>query len=333
MEPIPRKDLEAKKRHHYVWANYLARWGNGTKNVFYTTKNGRFACDSVRAIVVENLFYKITTLTGKHVQVIESFARKSPEHLHHQHMSYLQSFLLMQQAEASYRQSGVPTQEIELYLHAVKCNALENIHAHHEEMVLPVLAALADEQLDVLQDQQLLIKFMAFLGQQIFRTKNFRDGTIRALSRRNAMEIEVANAMTHAWWFLSYMFGMNLGFSLYTDRHCARHALLINDTTVPFITSDQPVVNVHSCVSDEKFAVPMHADFYYPISPRVAYIICDSERFTPGKNKIDERTAAELNSRVAARAMVHIIGDTEDAIRPFKRYIGRCFQKIPNSHL
>ncbi|MFZ3183398.1 MAG: DUF4238 domain-containing protein [Pseudomonas sp.] len=324
---MSRKDLEAKKRHHHVWANYLARWGNGTKNVFYTTKTGKFAHDSVRAIVADDYFYKTTTLSSKHVEVIKSFSRQSPDHLHQQHMSYLNDFLKMQQVEAIYRKSGFQNQEAELRLHAMKCNPLENLHASHEAMVCPVLAALADEHLDVLQDKQRMIEFMAFFGHQISRTKTFRDGVIKVLSRRNAMEIEVADAMVHAWWFLSYMFGMNIGLNLYMDRHNARHALLVNDTNVPFITSDQPVVNVHSCVSETEFAAPTHADFYYPISPRVAYIICDSERFTPGKNEVDEATVAELNTKVAAQAMVHIIGDSENAIRPFQKYIGRRYQK------
>ncbi|WP_238346711.1 DUF4238 domain-containing protein [Pseudomonas viciae] len=102
---------------------------------------------------------------------------------------------------------------------------------------------------------------------------------------------------------------------------------MINDTKSRFITSDQPVVNVHPSVSETEFAAPKHADFYYPISPRIAYIICDSKRFTPGKNEVDEATVLELNSKVAAQAMVHIIGDTESAIRPFKAQIGRRHHK------
>jgi len=324
-----RKDLEAKKRHHYVWANYLTRWGNGTKNVFYITKTGKLAHDSVRAIVAGDYFYKTTRLTSKHVEVIKGFSRQSPDHLQQKHMSYLNDFLKMQQAETIYRNSDIQNQEVELHLHAVKCNLLENLHASHEKKVLPVLAALADEQLDVLQDKQHMVEFMAFFGHQISRTKTFRDSVIQVLSRRTALEIEVADAMAHAWWFLSYMFGMNLGLSLYGDRHNAKHALLINDTKVPFITSDQPIVNVHSCVSETVFAVPKHADFFYPISPRIAYIICDSDRFTPGKNEVDEGTVVELNSKVAAQAMVHIIGNTESAILPFKAHIGRRLQKAP----
>ncbi|CAI1581702.1 DUF4238 domain-containing protein [Serratia fonticola] len=321
------KDLEAKKRHHYVWAKYLTRWGDGTKNVFYTTKTGKIAHDSVRAIAADNYFYKTTILTSKHVEVIKSFSRQSPDHLQLQHMSYLDDFLKIQHLEAIYSESGTQDQETEALLHATKCNLIENLHASHEKMALPVLSALADEQLDVLQDKQHMIEFMMFFGHQISRTKPFRDGVLRAQPRRNLVEIEVSDTMAHAWWFLSYMFGMNIGFSLYSSRHDARHALLVNDTEFPFITSDQPVVNVHSCVSETELTAPVHADFYYPISPRIAYIICDSERFISGKNNVDEATVAELNTKVATQAMVHIIGNTESAILPLQKHIGRRHAK------
>ncbi|MGR3885888.1 DUF4238 domain-containing protein [Pseudomonas sp. 1152_12] len=324
---MSRKDLEAKKRHHYVWAKYLTRWGSGTNKVFYTTKTGKIAHDSVRAIAADDYFYKTTALTNMHVEVIKGFSRKSPDRLHQQHVSYLNDFLRMQHAEAIYRESGVQNQEAELHLHAMKCNLLENLHASHEKGALTVLSALADEQLDVLQDDQHMIEFMMFFGHQISRTKPFRDGVIQAQPRRNALEIEVADAMAHAWWFLSYMFGMSIGFNLYASRQNDRHALLVNDTNVPFITSDHPVVNVHPCVSETEFVAPEHADFYYPISPRIAYIICDSERFTSGKNWVDEDTVVELNAKVAAQSMVHIIGDTEKAIRPFQTHIGRRYRR------
>ncbi|PIF26087.1 uncharacterized protein DUF4238 [Acidovorax sp. 56] len=333
MKSLSPKDLEVKKHHHYVWANYLARWGSGTKNVFYTTKNGKIAHDSVRSIVVDDYFYKTTVLTRIHVEVIKIFSRKSPDHLQQQHMSYLNDFLRIQQAEAAYGKSDIRNQEIELHLQAMKCNRLENLHASHEKMALPVLDALADERFDVLQDKQHVIDFIAFFGHQISRTKTFRDCILAVQPRSNALEIEAADAMAHVWWFLSYMFGMNIGVSLYLDRHNARHAILVNNTSVPFITSDQPVINVHSCVSETVFSVPEHADFYYPISPRVAYIICDSERFISGKNEVDETTVFELNSKVAAQAMVHIIGDTENAIRPFKNYIGRRYRKAPDGRV
>lgn len=321
------KYLEVKKRHHYVWANYLVRWGRGTRDVFYTTGTGKIAHDSVRSIAADDYFYKMSTLTRNHVQVIAGFSRKSPDHLHRQHMSYLRDVLKIQEAEEIYRQSEVQNQEVERHLHAAKCNLMENLHSSHEKAALPVLAALADGDLDFLHDNQRMVQFLTFIGQQFCRTKAFRDNALQVLNRRSPLEIEVADAMAHSWWFLSYMYGMNLGWSLYAGRHEATHALLINDTPVPFITSDHPVVNVHSCVSETEFSLPEHADLYYPISPRVAYIICDSDRFTQGKNRVDEAIVVELNSKQAAQAMVHIIGDTEDAIRPYRKLVGRRYQK------
>lgn len=326
-----RKELQVKKRHHYVWANYLTRWGNGTSNVFYTTKLGKIANDSVRAIAVDDYFYRITTLSKKHVEVIKGFSKKSPDHLQKQHVSYLSDFLHMQHLETLYRASGIQDQETEVLLHASKCNWMENLHSSHENSALKVLSALADEQLEVLQDKEHMIEFMSYLGQQIVRTKAYRDEVLRRLHRRNDLEVEVADAIAHSWWFLSYMFGMNIGFSFFSGRHDSRHALLVNNTDIPFITSDHPVVNVHPCVSETELSVPEYADFYYPISPRIAYIICDSERFTSGKHNVDEAIVNEFNSKVAAQAMVHIVGNSDSAIRPYKKHIGKRYKKNDNT--
>ncbi|WP_200536596.1 DUF4238 domain-containing protein [Erwinia sp. S59] len=233
----------------------------------------------------------------------------------------------MQHLETIYRSSAIQDQETEAFLNASQCNLMENLHSSHKDAGLKVLIALADKQLEIMQDKQHKVKVMIFLGQQIVRTKAYRDEVLRGLHRRNELEVEVADAVTHSWWFLSYMFGMNIGFSLFSSRHDSRHALLVNDTDTPFITSDHPVVNVHACVSETELSIPQHADFYYPISPRITYIICDSELFTPGKHSFNEAILNEFNTKVAAQAMVHLIGNTDAVIRPLKKNIGRRYLK------
>ncbi|WP_050470289.1 DUF4238 domain-containing protein [Herbaspirillum chlorophenolicum] len=328
---MPSNPPDIKKRHHHVWAHYLARWGNGTKNVFYTTSTGKTICDSVRSFASDDYFYKATKLDTLHVRVIQTISRNSPEHLQRMHMSLLSHFLEAQDAEALYRMSSVTSHEVEHSILAMSCNTLENLHTDHEIRARPILDGMATGSLDVLQSEESMIAFLAFFGQQVFRTKALRDNALRALSRSTTQERLYADAMEHAWWFISYMSGTNLGFSLYNDRHASRHALLINDTSVPFITSDQPIVNVHECVSETEFSPPKYADFYYPISPRVAFVVCDSERFSSGINQVDELTAREFNTKIATQAMVHIVGDTADSIRQFKKYIGRRYLKIADA--
>lgn len=324
---MSRKMLEAKKRHHYVWAKYLTSWGNDTKNVFYTTKTGKIACDSVRAIAVDDFFYKITSLTNQHIDIIEALSQNSPHHLHKKHMSYLNDILKIQRCEDIYRASGIKDHEAEKLIYATKCNLMENLHSSHEMKALPILEALINERLDILDNKQNMIEFMMFFGHQITRTKTFRDAVFHNQPRRNALEIKTADTIVHAWWFISYILGMNIGWSLYSSRNKDRHSLLINDTKLPFITSDHPVVNVHSCVSETDLSPPQHSDLYYPISPRIAYIIGDSERFTSGMNFIDEASADELNTKITTQAMVHIIGNSESALISYKKHLGKRYNK------
>ncbi|MDW5418741.1 DUF4238 domain-containing protein [Iodobacter sp. CM08] len=324
------KYLEAKKRHHVVWANYLLRWSKDRKNVFYTTKTGKIAHDSVKAIAVDDYFYKLSFLTPTHIEIIKAYSEQCSDQQQQLHLNILNQFLTIQTTESKFRKRNIRDIRSENMIHALKCNALENLHSIHERSASPILAALAEGELDVLQDQQNMIAFMFFLGHQMVRTKTFRDGVAKSLPRRNDSEINHANATTGAWWFLSYLLGMNVGTYFYSSIHDNTHALLINNTPVPFITSDQPIVNVHTCVSETEFVVPLNADCFYPISPTVAYIICDSNRFMPGKNEVDEATAKEFNTKVAAQAMLHIIGNTKEAIQPFQQFICRRNKKIPN---
>lgn len=328
MEEDATRLLQRKKRHHYVWAKYLEGWGNGTQNVYYTTKNGKIACDSVRGIAVDDYFYRVTTLTKRQIALVTHFSSKSPQHIHDQRMVLLNDFLQIQRIEEIYSRGSVRSDEIERQVEAMRCNALENVHAVHEANALPLLSALAEENVAVLDDSTNMCNFLMFIGHQFARTKSFRDGVLRRPLRHTALEAEMSDTMSHAWWFFSFMFGMNMGCSLFAERRTSTHALLINDTQVPFVTSDQPVVNVHPDVSETEFIAPKSADIYYPISPRIAYMIGESGRYKPGKNVVVESLASELNTKVAAQAIAHIIGNSEDAVRPFRKYVARRHRKV-----
>ncbi|MDH1334955.1 DUF4238 domain-containing protein [Comamonas thiooxydans] len=317
------KDLEVKRHHHYVWAQYLLSWSRGTKKVFFTTKKGKIIDDSVRLIVVEDFFYKITNLNNANLRVIEIFSKFSSENLQREHTLMLQRFLKIQELEKIYHSSGKKNKDIELHLERMRCNGLENMHTAHELSARHVLSALANRDLSVLQDDAQMCSFMAYFGLQITRTKAFRDSILNMLRRNSELELISADATSQAWWFLSYMFGTNIGLSLYLDRKKITHALLINETNIPFITSDQPILNVHEDVSETEFVAPEHADFYYPLSPTVAYIICDSEQFSKGLNFISEEKAFELNKKIASQAMVHLIGDSKEALQPFQKFLGK----------
>lgn len=328
MVRLSEKNLQIKKRHHYVWANYLSRWSDDKKNVFYSTKTKRIARDSIRGIAVDDYFYKTSYLSECDIEVIKWFSKQSPEYLQRIHMAHLKDYLAIQKLESLYRSADVNNIEAQVIIESMKCNFIENYHAAHESAALPILERIANEDVEVLNDNERQIEFLTFFGQQITRTKTIKEKIAKALDRRTKVDTTHANSIASVWWFLSYMYGINIGGSLYNERDNSVQTILVNDSKVPFITSDQPIVNVHESVSENEFKEPEKADFYYPISPRIAYVICDSTRFPKGKFNINEDIAIEMNTKIAGQALTYLVGDSKEAIEPFIKFIGSRYKNI-----
>ena len=56
-----KKSNQIKRKHHYVWQHYLKPWTDG-RDIYYVTKTGNIAQDSIRGLAVEKDFYKINAL-------------------------------------------------------------------------------------------------------------------------------------------------------------------------------------------------------------------------------------------------------------------------------
>ncbi|MBA4155717.1 MAG: hypothetical protein C0446_14625 [Chitinophaga sp.] len=324
------KTFQAKRKHHYVWANYLKRWSTNGRDIYYTTITGKIKYDSVLGLAMDKDFYQLKPIDSFQLEVIKRISAQSPEKLQEQHKAYFSDFCKLQQAEEAYNLSATKNMDVEKAIHATKCNLLENLHACCERDAWPILNELTNGNLNILDDDKNMIKFMVFLGHQVTRTKNFKDIAILATSNNSTeLGIKFKKAMEDAWWFISYMYGMNFGASLYFSRKQENHSLLLNNTSVPFITSDQPLINVHPSIRDDVFKAPSESefDFYYPISPKYAYFISASHRFEKGIIAIDENTVIELNTKLSKHAITHIFSDRKEILEPYKKLVGQNIKK------
>ncbi|WP_080115876.1 DUF4238 domain-containing protein [Pseudomonas syringae] len=72
-----------------------------------------------------------------------------------------------------------------------------------------------------------------------------------------------------------------MGSSLSSFVRSDNHILIKNDTAIDFITSDCPVVNIHESTKQLKQGEPSEVlDLYFPVSPRLAYIISPEKNIT-----------------------------------------------------
>ncbi|WP_235676585.1 MULTISPECIES: DUF4238 domain-containing protein [unclassified Vibrio] len=326
------KNKQIKIRHHHVWDYYLKRWSLDKKNIWYTSsKHNKISFDSTKGLAREDSFYKISYISKEQAQIIKRFSSKSSESLHKLHMSWLDDFLFIQFLEDTYKSSGRKVPEFEEDIEIRQHNMLENLHTKHESDARYIIDELANHNLNILEDRTNMIKFMIYFGHQISRTKTFKETVMAA--NRNVTEddgLVITNVMRDCWWFFSYMFGMSFGQNIYLGKDKGNQCLLINNTDEPFITSDQPIVNVHSCTysQDEALIPPEFSDFFYPISPTIGYMINDSNEFGKGIQNVSLETVQKLNSKVASHANLHIFGSTNEVVKRYKNLVGDNLKKV-----
>lgn len=321
------KKYQLKRKHHHIWAYYLKHWSLDDLNVWYTSKKGKFCCDSVYGLAAERDFYKINFLDDEGVHFIRGFSSLSPADLREVHDDYLKDFYIASMA-AKLTESVKPPEQIKQSIYAFQHNALENLHGSHENDVVEILKCLNRGDISVLEKSENRVKFKQFFAMQMTRTRSFKKLAMSSVNRESferypnpTFSFEKHSQLWEKnWWFLSYMFGMNIGSNLTATRHSDKHVLLINETSEPFITSDNPIINVHESLKNiPKGLAPEYMDAYYPLSPKYAYMINNSDRNPSGKASITRNEALKFNIEMAAKADEYVFARTEAQLREVKR--------------
>jgi hypothetical protein len=141
---------------------------------------------------------------------------------------------------------------IDTHLDDYASNVLEDLHASIEASFIPVLESALKGDVGFYVDDQRCIPFLKYLCTQIMRTKGVRERVL-ALSPY----------LGRVWNIIVHMSATNMGSSLYLE--CKRRTLIIinNRTDIPFITGDQPVINLKGT----RPAPPDRLSIFYPIAP------------------------------------------------------------------
>ncbi len=325
-----RKKFQIKKEHHYVWANYLLNWSCDGTNLWFATPKRKLIFDSARMVAKERFFYKVRPLTQEHLSVIELYLTTCE--IKDYFYSLLDDFIKVQRIEAVLMKNQCCDNESKLRLEAYRHNTLENYHSGYECRAKPIVDRLVTLDLACLNDDTNVLLLSQYLGQQFARTKSFKQLALLAMSKRhnNTDAIFIHRNTTECWWFISHMIGHNLGLSIYSDRHVTTTSLLFNNTKQSFITSDQPVINIHPELTDDIDTPPEdhQFDLYYPLSSKVALVICNSGQFKPGIVNVSVDVVDRLNITLAHRAYVHIFGTEQAAVEPYKRLVGKQYLKV-----
>ncbi len=308
MQSVPIKptgrgtQVTTTRRQHQVWRSYLEGWATNRKA--WCLQNGQVFETNVINVAVVRDFYKLRDLTDGDIFLIRALMKDSPPPA----KQVLENFISMFGTFGRFRANPLVANNTELLalLDREVITMEENFHTQLEGNIRPILDAIRRKDLSFYDDPDLCGQFCHFLSLQNLRTRGVQHRLFAKAAKPHA------ESLKRAWNVLRHMMAVNAGGSLMLERKTRPLILLENGTDVPFITGDQPVINLLSPGSGEP---PKLLPFYYPVSPRLVVILDEAHErtgYSAGLVSPDQATA--LNRRVQAASHTQVFGSSRDVL-------------------
>jgi Protein of unknown function (DUF4238) len=104
------------------------------------------------------------------------------------------------------------------------------------------------------------------------------------------------------------MFATNIGGDLFEGRKRRKLILVHNRTDVPFVTGDQPAINLKG----RRPHPPKSLSIYYPISPQLALLLADvDEEPLVATEGLTGAQASMLNEKMLRASYKQVFGQSE----------------------
>ncbi len=184
--------------------------------------------------------------------------------------------------------------------------ALEDYHTGVEAAGAPALALALKGDLSFYADEDRCIPFLYYLAMQHMRTKGIKEAILAVNGAGHPFDL------TRVWNLCVIMFAETIGGSLFFERRRRTLIVVENTTDVPFITGDQPMINLKAAGSKP----PERLSIFYPISATSALLLSDEDEdpLYPAQGLTREQ-AASLNTRMAEASYQQVFAHTEASLQ------------------
>lgn len=314
---------EIKRNHHYVWAHYLRAWASGN-DIWHLGPSGAVSCNSVKGLSKEEGYNDVVALTHEDVD----FLKRWPTHdstvlkgFHKRQIAYFEVVSALINCHRG-RENSSDYEKLCRISREAEANFFEETHTAIELLARPILDQLVLGSVACLDDRQNSTNFCNFLAHQLFRTRKIRDRIFdehQKVESKSAAEEKYKRLFKKNWWLLSFMNGSGFGYGLVLGWPNSKKVFIRNDTNIPFITNDCPVINLQASADPlNRLSTSESLDLYYPISPKFAYIIADSSNYEHMSLGVCEDEVRQFNIAIANNAHLTIYSNSEKSIREFK---------------
>jgi hypothetical protein len=275
--------------------------GLGDQTIFFL-QEGQIRPSNISNVAVERDFHKLQTLTKADIAGLRQLIENAHPSAKSVHEDFLAGFGFCTWLQANLPPHMVGNAEIEEMLRHQIINAEETWHAAIESNMAPIIASIRRHDVSFYTDDRQCGQFLYFLSLQNLRTKGVRERVAATTAEVNGFSI------ARSWNILRHIFAVNAGASLYLERKKRPFLLLENDTGHPFITGDQPVINLAHSQQDMP---PTLLSFYYPVSPSIAIIldeVVERSGYVGGPVSTDQ--VIRLNQKIRDASHFQVFGNS-----------------------
>ncbi|ATP22011.1 MULTISPECIES: DUF4238 domain-containing protein [Sphingomonadaceae] len=206
-------------------------------------------------------FYRVETFSERELEYLQALPNRSKSELARKvALNFIHFFTMTTQlrrliASLPPRDEETRAKTEELLLNAER-GLGEAWHVSVEHKGAPFLDRLRMGDASFWTDEREASDFCFFLGTQFTRTSRMS----KAIS---AIELPAGLDLARLWPVESHLWATDVGAGFTGHRRTTHATILTNDTSTPFITADQPVINLRPQ------ADPISI-FYYPVTPTIA---------------------------------------------------------------
>lgn len=257
-------------------------------------------------------FYKLKQLTTLDIEFITKVAiEPTKTNLKKVNTGWIEMFQLVEKLKANFNTNGFKAPEIDQFIDELEHNFEEDFHSQIEEKAIEIIEALLSEDVDFYFNDNSNMNFAFFLCMQYMRTNAIQQNVINSFNNIKGLNIKDVN-IESCWSVMRHIYATNMAWVLFADRSKFNIILLTNETEVPFITGDQPVINTYAAHTTENVIVE-NVEFYYPISPQTAIMISEKRK----QLLIDKAQASYFNQLIVNSSHEQIYAHTENELKQY----------------
>ncbi len=309
--------MQVKKKHHYVWKEYLKSWAENKQVPALIKKSKKVIKSNPEGLAQQRYFYALEEFTQEEEiilkELVNQWSKESTLKINLEFYENFTSYSKLKRLIKTIDLGDQKNSELKEKLNLLRTNAMEDSHLVFENFGKRFINIREYEDLAFLDNEMELLFTMLFISFQYLRTKNMQLKIKSAVVKYDYLSPKFLN-------FIPFIYATSIADSLTYEKQ-TKFIFLENTSEIDFITSDQPLVNNKIDQLNDNGTIAQ-LDIYYPITPRIALLIHYQEQKEKyRKISLNSLEVNNYNKTIFKHSNEFVFASSTTQLEEYKNYL------------